>query len=104
MSPVRKIRKRWIAFRIRSDRDVSVKEFSAILGKIIEHEGIKKFSVIEYDCSKKVGILLCGHRSLDKMRLALSKVEKVTKREITVKVIGVSGTIRKLKRKFLAHL
>jgi ribonuclease P/MRP protein subunit POP5 len=104
MSPVRKIRKRWIAFRVHSDRDVSVKELPTILGKVIEYEGIKKFSIIEYDSSKKVGILLCSHRSLDKMKLALSKVKKATKGQMMIEVIGISGTIRKLRRKFLAHL
>jgi ribonuclease P/MRP protein subunit POP5 len=104
MSPVRKVRRRWIAFQVHSDRDVSVKELSAILGKIIKQEGIRKFSIIEYNSSKKVGISLCGHRSLDKVKLALSKVEKITKEEIAIKVIGISGTIKKLKRKFLVHL
>ena len=57
--------------------------------------------VIEYDLEHGLGILRCDHRVVDALRSSLGKISGVSTAFSEVKVLGVSGTIRALRRKFV---
>ena len=57
--------------------------------------------VIKFDVETGVGILRCGHDSLNQIVLAIQESGERLK-EIKMRTWGTSGSIKTLKRKFLS--
>ena len=55
-----------------------------------------------YDVSSLRGLLRCGHKQVDVLKSAMAGINRIGGKRATLKVLGVSGTIRAAKRKFLA--
>ena len=60
--------------------------------------------LLDYDVEKGLGMLLCDHKSVDKIRGVFNNVQDESHGKTTIHVIGVSGTIKALKRKFLSEM
>jgi RNase P/RNase MRP subunit POP5 len=86
---IRRIKRRYIAFRI-----IDGYPTKNNLIRCIEF-GLKgiKLQIIEYDENTGQGIIRCGHKSVRDIIDFLNSV--------SITVIGVSGTIKTLRRKFL---
>ena len=101
--PVQPLRRRYLAVKVdgdgvflRGDVETLVRDLAS-KGQV----NITFLRLIEYDPETGLGIVRCSHRSVDEVRLSLSASVEVGKRRATVRIFGVSGTIRALRRKFM---
>ena len=62
--------------------------------------------LMEYDPESKKGILRCSLKELDKLRSVLATItsfEKKKEPEVIVYILGISGTIKSIKKRFLSE-
>ena len=92
-------RRRYVAFEL-GGTNVSESEMIRTL------DGLSPAPVklILYDAESRRGLVRCGQTQLREIKEALSKVEEIGGRKASLKVLGVSGTIRAAKRKFLFQI
>ncbi len=57
--------------------------------------------LIEFDERKKKGIIRCSHKGLIELRTSLAVISQINKNPVIFHVLGISGTIKKAKEKFL---
>jgi RNase P/RNase MRP subunit POP5 len=69
-----------------------------------DHEKMMRVRLLDYDAEKGLGMLLCDHKSVEKIRSAFNNIQGKSHGEMTIQMIGVSGTIKALKRKFLSKM
>jgi len=103
---IRPLKKRYIGFRVTSSLLPSRREvLTLVLMELhaLGHDRDKmlRVRVLDYDGATGVGMLLCDHKSVAKIRDAFRSVQEKSHGQTTLHMIGVSGTIRALKRKFL---
>lgn len=106
---IRTLKKRYVGFRLTSDRVHSRREVSTlILNELYAmrsgHEKMMRVRLLDYDVEKGLGMLLCDHKSVEKIRSTFGNVQNKSQGKTTIHVIGVSGTIKALKRKFLSKM
>ncbi len=100
-------KKRYIAFLVRSDFEIKKDELSiAIWSNALSLLGELKASklnywLVEYDEEKMLGILTCSHKMLSEMLACLSLISNVNNKMVNIVTLGVSGTLKALRRKFL---
>ncbi len=108
--PVKTVRRRYLAFKVLgshnfSKRDLSNESTRKMLKTFNKSEIEERVIwVIRYDQLAGLGIIRCGHKSVDKVKLVLKKVRTISGKPVTIDVIGVSGTIRALKKKYMPRL
>jgi RNase P/RNase MRP subunit POP5 len=90
-------RKRYIAFMALGDS--SRAEISRLASGIKSEHNCQSIKFIGFDKTSGFGILLCGHLELPAVKSLLSQAKTGGKTKL--KIIGVSGTIRTAKRKFM---
>lgn len=56
-----------------------------------------------YDEKKQAGIIRCSHKYLEKIRAALSLIQRIGDTRVVIKVLGVSGTIKATKMKYFSE-
>ncbi|MBA7635271.1 hypothetical protein ES703_42872 [subsurface metagenome] len=61
----------------------------------------KMLKLVLYDTDSRRGLLRCGHRRVNEVKAAMLGVKKIGGKEASFLILGVSGTIRAAKRKFL---
>ncbi len=59
---------------------------------------------IDYNADKSWGILRCDHRSVESIRFLVNTINQHHEGQIFLQIVGVSGTIKALKRKFLSKI
>jgi RNase P/RNase MRP subunit POP5 len=55
---------------------------------------------IEINTERNYAILRCSHRALEMVRAAIASITEINAKPSAVHVIGVSGTLKSLKKKF----
>ena len=90
-------RRRYVAFEL-GGASVSGSEMIRILDELSP----APVKLILYDAESRRGLVRCGHAQLEEIKEALSKIEEIGGRKVSLKVLGVSGTIKAAKRKFLS--
>jgi RNase P/RNase MRP subunit POP5 len=60
--------------------------------------------LIDYNADKAWGILMCDHRSVESIRLLVNALNTKREGQPTLRIVGVSGTLKALKRKFLSKI
>lgn len=90
-------RKRYIAFM--APGDASRAEISRLASGIKFKHNCQSVRFIDFDKTSGFGILLCGHLELPAVKSLLSQAKTGGKTEL--KILGVSGTIRTAKKKFM---
>ena len=60
-----------------------------------------KLTLIEYDAKKKWAILRCSHKALEMVRASIASITEINGTEVAIHVVGVSGTLKSLRKKFL---
>jgi len=90
-------RKRYVAFMALGDS--SRAEISRLVSEVKSKQNCQSVKFIGFDKTSGFGILLCGHLELPAVKSMLSQVKTGGKTEL--KILGVSGTIRAAKRKFV---
>lgn len=66
--------------------------------------GVEYIRVIEYDEKTGLGIIRCNNRTVDIIRPSFEKITEASTNLLNAEVLGVSGTIKALRRKFLKFL
>ncbi|HID60432.1 MAG TPA: hypothetical protein EYP46_01055 [Hadesarchaea archaeon] len=90
-------RRRYIAFEITKETNTS--ELRQVINFFQNRTPKSEQSVLRlmfYNERSRRGLLRCGHRQVDGVKTSMLKSGKI------FRVLGVSGTIRAAKRKFLA--
>jgi len=101
--PVRNIRRRYIAFQVRGESEVTGGElFDAVVSGFRLLYGVKGLSdaglkLIEYDTAARRGVIRCSHFHLAGARAALARVVELRGAPASIQVERVSGTIRSLR-------
>jgi len=106
---IRPLKKRYIGFKLASDRVHSRREVITLIltelhAKRSDHEKMMRVRLLDYDVEKGVGMLLCDHKSVEKIRGVFNNIQGKSQGKMTIQMIGVSGTIKALKRKFLSKM
>jgi len=57
--------------------------------------------VLDYDNEYQAGFLTCSHTSVDEVKACLTLINSSQDKKFMVDVLGVSGTVKALNRKFL---
>lgn len=97
---VRTIKRRYIAFRTSAPLPYAKWQLQRVLIARMPDPEVRyarRLRVVEYDVTSGYGILRCGHIHLD----ATLRLLVATHRELGIESIGVSGTLKALRRKFL---
>lgn len=96
-------RRRYIAFE--SVRKASVPDVLQTINFLRASRPKAEQSMLKlvlYDESSRRGLLRCGHKQVDKIKASMSSASGTDAEMVSFRVLGVSGTIRAAKRKFLA--
>jgi len=106
--PVKSIRKRYLAFKVSGFRNFSKRALSNEIFQRMSDTydkseiGERRIKVMRYDRLAGLGIIRCGHRSANEVKSILKGLHTISGRPVAIDVIGISGTIRALKRKYLS--
>lgn len=96
-------RKRYIAFKIIAEGSVSEKVlWDAMMKNLIslfgEVEALDtEFKLEEFDGEK--GIVSCKLEALEKVMIAMTLVDKVEEKDVALITLGISGTIKKCRKR-----
>ncbi len=107
--------KRYLVFKLSQDTEISKKVsysdlHNAVWNIVIELFG--DFGASEsklwfirnlYNENEQTGIIKCSHNFVEKLRLSLSFIKVVGESRVIIQVLGVSGTIKSAKAKYLKH-
>ena len=110
LPPSLRSHKRYIIFEIVSDEPVAYNELlSAIWNSMLDFLGELKSSeamiwLIQnlYDESGKQGVIKCRHDFVENMRAVLSLIQTVGETRVIIKILGVTGTIKSARNKYLS--
>ena len=99
---VKLLKKRYIGFRFFSHEFFRKNDVFNLLKKelrvINENKENKTYiRLLVYENS--LGILLCDHKSVNKIRDLFNRINKKNNKNILIKIINVSGTIKAVKHK-----
>jgi len=96
-------RRRYIAFE--SVREASVQDVLQTINFLRASSPKMEQSMLKlvlYDENSRLGLLRCAHKQVDEIKASMSSAGENHAKMISFRVLGVSGTIRAAKRKFLA--
>jgi ribonuclease P/MRP protein subunit POP5 len=100
------VRRRYLAVKIDSVQEIEERELkNAIwntLGRLFGEYGASKtgFVLISYDTAKNYAVLRCASPMLEAFRASLASLTEISGKPAAIHVLGVSGTLKSLKRKF----
>lgn len=105
---VKQMRRRYLAFRIDSERPTTRREVLNLLSqelRFIKSIGGNRvfMRLLEYDSERCLGIIMCGHRSVETTRRLTENINEKNRGRISIQIIGVSGTIKSLKQKYFGR-
>uniref|UniRef100_A0A7C3UD38 Ribonuclease P protein component 2 n=1 Tax=Geoglobus ahangari TaxID=113653 RepID=A0A7C3UD38_9EURY len=102
LPPSLRKRKRYVAFKLISERDVAKEDFvkalwSLMLSLFGEFDG-EVFKLIHFE--NNIGIVACCHRNLNKLKIALTLIDRVGEIRTLPIILGVSGTLKRCRKKY----
>jgi len=92
---VRTVRRRYIAFRIDSPRQLSRSEVTAVLSRALD-EGEVNFMLTIFDAKSGTGVIRCDHRNSES---ATKLLNRWTPGFCRLTTISTSGTLEALKKR-----
>ncbi|MEM3378783.1 MAG: Rpp14/Pop5 family protein [Candidatus Bathyarchaeia archaeon] len=101
------VKRRYLALQVDSEGVPSQKELmDAIWNAVVKLYGEvgasqTSLSLIEYAVDRKVAVIRTAHATVNLVRASLASITAVAGKESAVHVLGVSGTIKALRKKFL---
>jgi len=99
-------RRRYIAFEVAGAK-VSEGDIYKALNRL-SHElpgsaiDLGLLKLITFEVSSQRGLMRCGHKQVGQVKGAMAGIRKFGGKRAALKILGVSGTIRGARRKFLA--
>lgn len=104
---MKRVKRRYLALQVDSDGIPSSKELmDAIWNAVVKLYGevgasLTSLSLIEYDVENRIGVIRTAQGTVNLVRASLASITVVAGKEAAVHVLGVSGTIKALRKKFL---
>ncbi len=108
LPPTLRDRKRYVAFAVDCDEALKRDEVAKLVwreatGFFGEKDmALMNIRVLDFDEDSQLGFLVCNHKAVGDVKAALALVNSTDGRKVLVVPIGVSGTLRALKKKFLS--
>ncbi len=108
LPPSLRMRKRYVAFLAESDVRLGRREVgSAIAASALALFGETGFSelslrLLEFSEAEQRGFVVCSHNGVERVVAAMSAVSEIGGARVHLRPLGVSGTVRALRRKFLS--
>jgi len=109
LPPDIRIRERYIVFSIISEKHFSLEEavrtiWSSAL-QLFGEAGTSRFHIWIpsnlYNENRGIGIIRCSHDHVQDIRAALTLIKKIDDEPVIIRTMGVTGTIKAAKTKFL---
>lgn len=103
----RRMKKRYLAFKVVSEQPVNKGNvadavWNAVLQLFGEYGASQtNLALIKYDPEKCGGIIRCSRRAVEMVRASVASVTEINEKPIAIHVLGVSGTLKALRRKVL---
>jgi ribonuclease P/MRP protein subunit POP5 len=100
------VRRRYLAIKIDGVQEIEERDLkNAIWDTVVRlfgEYGASKtgFVLISYDTVKGYALLRCSSTALEAFRASLASLMEIGGKLATINVLGVSGTLKSLKRKF----
>ncbi|MEM2281823.1 MAG: Rpp14/Pop5 family protein [Candidatus Bathyarchaeia archaeon] len=104
-----KVRRRYLALKIDSDHKFGSKDFrdavwEAILRLYGEYGASKtNLTLIDYNMEEGFAVVRVAHTEIEKVRAAIASITEIASKPAAVHVLKISGTLKVLYRKMLAH-
>jgi ribonuclease P/MRP protein subunit POP5 len=101
--------RRYLALKIESSQAINEEEFKgtvwrAILQLFGEYGASKTgLIVISHDVASNCAVLKCVNSAIDIVRASLASITEINAKPVAVHVLGVSGTLKSLRKKFPPH-
>lgn len=111
LSPNLREKRRYVAFKINCNKplqemDVNNAIWNSALN-FLGDLGAAKASLFVlkgiYTPENKIGMVRCSHTAVEHVRTALALVTRVGEEPVIIEVLGISGTIKAAKRKYLGE-
>ena len=103
----RRVRRRYLALKVVSEQpikggDVMDAVWKAVLQLFGEYGASQAgLSLIECNSQKNYAIVRCSHTAADMVRASVASVTEINEKPAAIHVLGVSGTLRALRKKAL---
>jgi len=101
------MRRRYLALRVVSEQRVTERAvmdavWNAVL-KLFGEYGASQtnVSLIEYEPQRNYAVVRCSHTALERVRASVASVTEIDGKPAVIHVIGVSGTLKALRKKAL---
>ncbi|MEE9594879.1 MAG: Rpp14/Pop5 family protein [Candidatus Hydrothermarchaeales archaeon] len=107
LPPTLRARKRYVAFAVECDeklrRDEVVKLIWRSATGFFGEKAMARINlrVLDFKEDSQEGFLACHHKAVGDVKVALALVYNTDGRNVSILPLGVSGTLRALKRKFM---
>lgn len=98
---IHKQKKRYIGFHIPSRVALTKRQLLSLLLRELRLNSHPRIHIIEYQTVTGLGILLCYHTHLPQLRQVFKQFSEPSNKFPSIRLLGVSGTIKTLRRKFL---
>ena len=103
----KRVRRRYLALRVVSEqhldeRDVMDAVWKAVFELFGEYGASRtNVSLMEYDPQRNHAVVRCSHTALERVRASIASITEIDGKPAVIRVIGVSGTLRALRKKAL---
>jgi ribonuclease P/MRP protein subunit POP5 len=100
-------RRRYLALEIERTQEINESDLeNALLGavsRLFGEYGLSKAGLVlqTYDAFENRIVLRCTNTALDMVKASLASITEIGSKPAAVHVLGVSGTLRSLRKKFL---
>ena len=106
LPPSLRKRRRYVAFKLISEENVEREDFvktlwDSMLSLFGEFDG-EVFKLIRF--KHNTGIVVCCHKNLNKLKIALTLIDRVGEIRVLPLILGVSGTLKRCRKKYLEVL
>lgn len=111
LPPSLRSQKRYIVFEVLSEQPVVYGDIVnavwnsmlSFLGEIVSSHAKVWFIHNIYDDKNQRGVIKCSHDSVEHVRVSLSLIQIIGETKCVIKIMGVTGTIKSAKAKYLAQ-
>ncbi len=109
LPPTLREKNRYIAYQVISERklifpDLNSAMWNSILNFLGELDSAKARVWImkdSYNDEKQTGVIKCSHDFVERLRAALILIQRIGDVRIAIKVLGISGTMKGARTKFI---
>ncbi len=101
------MRRRYLALRVLSEESVSKRDvvdavWKAVLQLFGEYGASRtNLTFIEYNSERSWGIVRCSHKAVDMVRASVASLTEINGKPVAIDVLGVSGTLKALRKRVL---